>query len=165
MPGKPILEVKHTLAGERKEFPCRALAQRPGQAVILYQLDAPARVGELQLPAGTLTLAYYWEARPYNVYHWVDRQGGTLAYYFNIATGTRISETTIEWRDLGVDLLVVPGQEPRFLDEDDLPEDLNARLWAIIWRAKAELLRHHQRLIEEIEARTAEHLAAVTGSA
>lgn len=151
---REIVEVKHTLAGERREFACRLLARAPGEAVILYELDRPVDVAGLHLPAGTRTMAYYWEDRPYNVYHWLHPEGATLAHYFNIATGTRVSGDEVEWHDLGVDLLVAPGQPARFLDEDELPEDLEARLWGVIWQAKQELLREHPRIVRDIEARS-----------
>lgn len=151
---REIVEVKHTLGGERKEFACQLLEEAPGEAILLYELAQAVSLRGLHLPAGTRTVAYYWEDRPYNLYHWIHPEGTTLAYYFNIATGTRIWGDRVEWHDLGVDLLVAPGQSARFLDEDELPEDLDARLWGVIWRAKAELLKEHPRIIEEIGPRS-----------
>ena len=68
--GRRIVEQKETLAGERKRFSCRLLALAPGEAVILYVLRRAGRVADLALPRGTLSLGYFWEARPYNAYHW-----------------------------------------------------------------------------------------------
>lgn len=153
-----FLEVKHTLAGDRQEFECQLLERSQGHAVLLYRLERAWDVAGLRLPSGTRTVAYYWEDRPYNVYHWLHPEGPTLGYYFNISTATRISRDRVEWRDLGVDLLVQPGAQPRFLDEEELPEDLNVRLWEIIWRAKAELLSQHRPLLGQLEARSRELL-------
>lgn len=155
-----VLEVKRTLSGERQEFVCRLLERREGEAVLLYVLDRAVRVSDLELPQGTRTVAYYWEDRAYNVYHWIHPQGPTLGYYFNVAASTRIGPERVEWRDLGVDLLLVPGGPPRFLDEGELPQDLDARLWAIIWQAKEELRRSHGRLAARLEGRSRALLAA-----
>jgi len=89
----------------------------------------------------TVSLGYFWEERPYNVYHWVDQLRDTVALYFNIADRTRISERTIEWRDLAVDVLVTPDGRCRVLDEDELPADIDAPLRRYIDAARADLCR------------------------
>ncbi len=60
----------------------------------------------------------------YNVYHWLDRAGQTLGYYFNICDETRITAEVIEWRDLTVDVLAIPGGRLDVLDEHELPAEL-----------------------------------------
>ncbi len=70
MAGRRIVEQKETLAGERRRFSCNLLALAPGEAVILYVLRRAGRVDGLALPRGMRSLGYFWEARPYNAYHW-----------------------------------------------------------------------------------------------
>ena len=97
-------------------------------AVVVYRIPRDVRLEDVLLPVGTLSLGYFWQDRPYNVYHWVDQSRETLALYFNIADGTRISEDTIEWRDLTVDVLLTPDGRCRVLDEDELPSALDPEL-------------------------------------
>ena len=78
MTGRPILEIKEALRGGRQEFACTALAVGTDEAVLLYRLRRAGRVADLDLPAGTLSLGYFWTARPYNAYHWLAPGGRTL---------------------------------------------------------------------------------------
>jgi len=96
---------------------------------------------DIALRRGTLSLGYFWEDRPYNAYHWIDESLDSVALYFNISDGTRIGETTIEWRDLAVDILISPDGRCRVLDEDELPGDLDPALRARIEAARDDLCR------------------------
>ena len=164
-----VLEIKTTLDGRRKEFPCRAIAQPPGGMVLLfisdrqYVVGAPAGYGAagdsadaappaLILPSGTVTLGHFWVARPYNVYHWLDPQGRTLAHYFNLARDTRITSARLAWLDLTVDVLVRPGTPPQVLDEHELPANLNPTLQAAIAAARQAVLLEHAGCIATLEA-------------
>ena len=94
---------------------------------------------DILLRKDTLSLGYFWRDRPYNAYHWIDADLNTLALYFNIADGTRISDQAVEWRDLAVDILLTPDGRCRVLDEDELPADTEPELLSYIERARDEL--------------------------
>lgn len=96
---------------------------------------------DVRLRKDTVSLGYFWQGRPYNVYHWIDEQRDTVALYFNIADGTRVSAETIEWRDLAVDVLITPDGRCRVLDEDELPDDIDAALLRYINKVRDELCR------------------------
>ena len=121
-----ILEIKNTLAGERKEFLCELCAREDGHAVVLYRLKREVNLAGVRMPAGTLSFGHYWTDRHYNVYHWLLPDGTTKAYYFNLADRTCIRDDAVEWRDLVVDVMVTPDGAARVLDEDELPADLNS---------------------------------------
>ncbi len=160
MAGRPILEVKETLDGERREFGCTLLAASAGEAILLYVIRREGRVEDLLLPAGTLSLGYFWAGRPYNVYHWLAPDGRTLGFYCNISERTIITPARVSWRDLAVDLLVTPDGRRRVLDEDALPSDLDPALRATITAVRDELLRRHETLLAEVERRSAALLRA-----
>ena len=96
---------------------------------------------DILLRAGTISLGYFWENRPYNVYHWIDEAGNTVALYFNIADSTRIAAATVEWRDLAVDVLISSDGCCRVLDEDELPADIDPALRRYIETARNDLCR------------------------
>ena len=146
-----VLEVKRTLSGHVHTFPCRAVEMTADRAVLLYTLPRPGRVADLALPAGTLTIAYYWVGRPYNVYHWIGPEGDTLAYYVNVSGPVSLTPDTVEWEDLEVDILVTPDGRARVLDEERLPEAAAARLPEIT-RGRAVVLREFPQVIREVEA-------------
>jgi hypothetical protein len=149
-----ILEIKETLAGARQTFPCRVLARRAGEVVVLFVLPADRTVDGLALPAGTVTFGYFWEARPYNVYHWMTPEGATIAFYVNLADRTRIDETTLAFRDLAVDVLLPPAEPPRVLDEDELPPGLDPALRAEIDAARQLVLSNARDLCREVDGRS-----------
>jgi hypothetical protein len=149
----PVTEIKRTLAGNEKRFECRRLAGGADHVVLLWISQAMMNVHGVALPPGTVTFAHYWTDRPYNVYHWMDRAGQTLGYYFNIADDTRIEPGLVSWRDLVVDVLIRPTSgKPEVLDRDELPADLPEDLRAAIEAGVAAIIADSDRVVREIEA-------------
>ena len=146
-----ILEVKRTLTGRVKTFSCSAVEITPRRAVIRYQSASLRRIADVDLPAGTVTFAYYWTDRPYNVYHWMFPDGQTLAYYFNLSGPAHIAGDQVVWEDLEVDVLVTPDHRIQVLDEDRLPDTLGADRRAEIAAAQARVLEDQALVVAEIE--------------
>jgi hypothetical protein len=148
-----ILEIKRTLDGREKRFDCRLLALAPDQrhAAVLWIAPEPMHVHGVDLPAGTVSVGHFWTDRHYNVYHWLDRAGQTLGYYFNICDETRITAGVIEWRDLVVDVLAIPGARLDVLDEDELPADLPPGILTHIAAGKDAILGVPAAVMTEIE--------------
>jgi len=151
---KTITEIKLTLAGARKEFECELLTRDAGEVVVIYQMPRDVQLEDVRLRKGTVSLGYFWQDRPYNAYHWIDEQNDTVALYFNIADGTRISQQTVEWRDLAVDVLLTPDGRCRVLDEDELPSDIDAGLLTYINRTRDELCRQPLSRLDEYDKLT-----------
>ena len=150
-----IIERKTRLDGSVSEYRCERLSLEVDRhAVLRYVMDRDWVIGDtgIVLHPGQITIAHYWSDRPYNVYHWMDTAGKTLGYYFNIADQTRIEPGRLSWRDLVVDVLVLPGAPPRVLDEDELPANLPAELRATIDAGVAAVVGGGDNLIDEIAA-------------
>jgi predicted RNA-binding protein associated with RNAse of E/G family len=109
---------------------------------------------DILLPEGTVSLGYFWQDRSYNVYHWIDQQQDTVALYFNIADNTTITQKTIAWRDLTVDVLITPDGRCRVLDEDELPAEIDSELLAYINRSRDELCRQPLSRVDEYDKLT-----------
>ncbi len=156
-----VVEVKRRSDGSSARFACRLVSRGPRTAVLLYVLREPWTVAGLQLSPRVATFAYYWTSRWYNVYHWVLPAGATVGYYVNLATPARLSADRVEWTDLGADVLVIPGQPPRVLDEEDLdglPQDLLAAARGSL----RSVLDTWPRLLASTERRTRQLLARLT---
>jgi len=154
----PILEIKRTLAGAEKHFECARLHLEGPHVVLLFVATAPMRVHGVALPAGTVTFGHFWRDRAYNVYHWLDPvTGRSLGAYVNLSAETRLLDNRLEWLDLIVDVLVLPGQAPRVLDEDEIPADAPPGLRARIAAARAQVLDGLPRLLDELEQFRARH--------
>jgi hypothetical protein len=150
-----IIEIKRTLAGREKRFECRLLAGDARHAVVLWVSSEAMHVHGVDLPPGTVSLGHFWTDRPYNVYHWLDRAGRTIGFYFNVCDGTRIGDGCIEWRDLVVDVLALPGGRVQVLDEDELPAELPPDVRAGIEAGRAALLADPAAVMAEVEAASA----------
>jgi len=144
-----FLEHKHRPDGRVSTFPCELVARQDDLAVLRFVLPHAYHVGSLELPEGGLTYGFYWRGRPYNLYWWQDVSGKTLGYYFNLGDRLVISETELSWRDLWVDILVVPGQEPVVMDEEEVPFDLAPQLHDYLNRAREEVLHDWPHVITE----------------
>ena len=154
----PILEIKRTPAGAEKHFECARLHLDGPHVVLLFVATTPMRVHGVALPAGTVTFGHFWSDRAYNVYHWLDPVTGlSLGVYVNLSAETRLSGDRLEWLDLIVDVLAVPGQAPRVLDEDEIPADAPPDLRARIAAARAQVLDGLPRLLDELEQFRARH--------
>lgn len=148
-----ILEIKRTLDGREKRFDCRLLARSPdgGHAAVLWVAPEPMHVHGVDLPGGTVSVGHFWTDRHYNVYHWLDPAGETLGYYFNICDQTRIGADVIEWRDLTVDVLALPGGRLDVLDEHELPAELPTETALAIVDGKDAILTDPAALLANIE--------------
>jgi hypothetical protein len=149
-----IIELKRTLDGREKRFACRLIEGDRRQAVVLFISPAAMHVHGIDLPAGTVTFGHFWTERLYNVYHWLDRRGRTIGFYFNLSDQTVIEDARLEWRDLTLDVLATPAGRFEVLDEDELPPDLDAATRARIEEAKRSILADPGRLIAEVESRS-----------
>ena len=148
-----ILELKRTLSGKEKRFPCQVLARDGGHLIVLFVSPDAMNVHGVSLPAGTMTFGHFWEDRPYNVYHWLrPADGATIGVYCNLSDETRVEGDTLSWLDLIVDVLVLPQQPPVVLDEDELPEDAPIALRERIARAQETLFAALPRLLDDLEA-------------
>ena len=148
---RAVEERKRKLDGRVLRYPCEALEINGERAVLLYRTTRPVDLAGVPIPAGTLSYGVYWTDRPFNVYRWVDPPGTVLAYYFNVATETRIGPDAVEWLDLEVDVLVTPDGRVQVLDEDEVPADLAPRYRAVLDEAVARLRRPTD-LLPEVEA-------------
>ena len=161
-----IVEIKRTLAGREKRFACQVLRRDDAHLVVLFVAPEAMHVHGVDLPAGTVTFGHFWANRPYNVYHWlVPATGATIGYYLNVSDGARLGKDVLEWTDLIVDVLLLPGAAPRVLDEDELPPDLDEVTRARIAAATRRLIADVPALAVELEQIRDELWSAVAPAA
>lgn len=155
-----IREIKTSLDGRVQEFDCTVAARTDDHVVIRYQMVTDHDLHGVPLRAGELTFGYFWFDRPYNLYHWVRRDGSTAAWYFNIGSVTSFDGAVVAWRDDAIDILATPDGRVRVLDEDELPEDLDPTTRLAITTARDRVLAELPALIRDADASTARHFTA-----
>lgn len=153
-----VVEIKESLTGEVHRFNCSLVERSAGELVVLYVVPGAVDLDGINIPPKTRSFGYFWESRPYNAYHFVTPQGKTLALYFNISDSTRIDMSVVTWRDLVVDVLVLPDGSVRQLDRELLPDTLPQALANHIHEVAAQLVGNARNLLSEMEQRTATYL-------
>lgn len=151
MNGRTILEVKRSLLGHEQVFSCQAISLTKDSAIISFKSP---QMPLWDLPKDTITLAFFWRDRNYNLYRFISPDGKPIGYRFDVITDVRISDNRIEYLDLLLDLRVDRQGFPLFEDEDQVEECarnglLSADRLAIIHQTRERLLVNHPMIIEE----------------
>lgn len=76
---------------------------------------------------GTLSTEFYWLDRNYNVFRFTEPEGGLKCIYCNVNLLPTFAEGVLNYVDLDIDILLLPGMEPRVLDLDEF--DNNRRIY------------------------------------
>jgi uncharacterized protein len=76
-------------------------------------------MGPFLLEPGDLWIEFYYQHEPFNIMAIYDRQGRIKGWYCNVTEQVETSSEEIRWRDLALDLLVLPDDRQIVLDEDD----------------------------------------------
>jgi predicted RNA-binding protein associated with RNAse of E/G family len=149
-----ITEIKHQLNGEIKTFQCESLSSTADELVIYYQMKQDYNLHGVDLKKGMISLGYFWPDRFYNLYHWVDAEGQSVALYFNVCDSTQLTENKVEWRDLVVDVLMTGSGPARVLDEDELPVEIDTDILQRINTTRDYLCKRKNDLVCEFSDRS-----------
>jgi predicted RNA-binding protein associated with RNAse of E/G family len=159
------IERKRYLCGDEVIFECELVTLEERFGILKYVIHRQWQVDDLALRPGTVTYAFYWVDRPYNLYWWVDQDGRTVGYYFNLADSVELSAHEFVWRDLVIDILILPAsrgetgqRQVQIIDEDGLPDTLSGALRAYIEAGKCQVLQNYATIIEEVSLILDEHL-------
>ncbi|MCX8043803.1 MAG: DUF402 domain-containing protein [Desulfobacterota bacterium] len=115
-----ILERKRHKNKPDEHFPCTLLLAEHGYVVLWYRAPRPGMIRDILLPAGTCTVAHYWENRGYvlwRMFYPCATAAGTL---FHICSDVRLLPHEVSYLDLILDIWVSPAGAVRILDEDEL---------------------------------------------
>jgi len=149
MPGR-ILEVKRHLDGREEVFECERVLVTPNEAVVRFLI--PVDVGSV--PAGTLTLGFFWRWRSYNLYRFLSPQGDVLGHRFDVVSEVRIAPDRVRYLDLLLDVLVAADGTVTIEDEDDVSRAaanglLTPDQGRTIERTRDLLVRSHDNIVRE----------------
>lgn len=159
MPSHKITEHKQRLDGSSVTFPCVLLERNTDDLAVLYRLPNEVNLHGWILPKDSYSFGYFWRDRPYNIYQFLaPRNADTLLWYCNISDSTRWDDCSLVWRDLEVDVLVLPDGSHRIVDQDKLPKNLDSELRCYINRATDKLLAEKRKLIEFTSANSQKYL-------
>lgn len=146
---KSCREKKRFLSGIEVTYNCELVALCTQFGILKYFVEHQQQVGSLMLRSGTVSYGFYCPDRPYILYKWFNKNGDMVGGYFSLADSVMLSAQEFSWRDLVVDILVLPTGQIEVLDEDEIPEFLDDRLRAYIESGKQMVLRNYPAVIEE----------------
>jgi hypothetical protein len=148
--GPTFTEVKHHFDGRTEEWSCQAITVTDDLAAVRFRLPDPVS----DVPAGTLTLGFFWRDRTYNLYRFLSADGEPFGYRFDVVTDVRIEPDRVEYLDLLLDVRVLPDGTVRVEDEEEVEEAARRGLLSpeqdsIIGRTREHLLDQHAHIVDE----------------
>jgi predicted RNA-binding protein associated with RNAse of E/G family len=146
---RSCIEKKQLLSGAESTYKCELVALHNDFGILKYLLDRQQQVGNLVLQPGTVSYGFYWPGKPYVLYKWLNEDGNVMGDYLNVADSVILSVQEFSWRDLIVDVLILPTKQAEILDEDEVPESLDQELKGYIESVKQFLLQNYRGIISE----------------
>jgi protein associated with RNAse G/E len=97
------------------------IARRDGSLIVLdaeFEYDVDHHLlGNIQ--RGTKTIEYYWFDCWYNVFRFLEDDGGTRLYYCNVSMPPTFEDDVLTYIDLDIDILVQPDFSYQVLDLEE----------------------------------------------
>lgn len=151
-----VSEIKRHLDGRIERFECLLLLRRPHVAVLRFDQKVARKADGFAFPAGSRSYGFFWRRRPYLLYRMVDPAGRLIAHRFDAVEDMRLSERTMSYTDLLLDVWVDPLGNARVEDEDEVAACLKRGLLSAeqhrrIEQTRALLLRRHAVIVREAE--------------
>ncbi|MDX6385092.1 MAG: uncharacterized protein QOK48_2665 [Blastocatellia bacterium] len=102
-----------------------SLSRHEGGLIVLdAQFEADVQHELLgEIGRGTRTIEYYWLDRWYNVFRFLKPNQETRLFYCNVNTPPVMSEGTLTYIDLDIDVLVQPDLSYQILDLEEFEEN------------------------------------------
>jgi hypothetical protein len=136
-------------------FLCTVVRRDAGYLVISFHSDKEYRINDIIIPRGSTTMAHHWTDRGYVLWRMFASDGSLIGTLFHICKDVLISDQSVSYLDLIVDIWVTTEGDTRVLDEDELEECEQKGLltdqekqW--IEKQKMLILDTHVRIIEEL---------------
>jgi hypothetical protein len=123
-----ITEIKRHINKPTERYECQLLADGPGRAVLRYVSDrafASERLG-VTFPPGCVTVAYYWEDRPYVFWGIFSPGAELLGYLVHICREVEIGADAVSYLDMLLDIWFYPDGRHIIMDEDEVEECLES---------------------------------------
>ena len=127
---RKFTEIKHHLNKPTERYECDLLALEPSHAVLRYVSDrtfASKHLG-ITFPPGCITIALYWETRPYVFWAIYFPDKKLLGYLVHICKDVVISGTSLTYLDMLLDIWFFPDGKYIILDADEVEECFRAGL-------------------------------------
>jgi predicted RNA-binding protein associated with RNAse of E/G family len=125
---RKFTEIKRHVNKPTESYECELLIHEPGHAVLRYVSDRTFSSNKwgVTFPPGCITIAFYWEARPYVFWAIFSPDKELLGYLVHICTEMAISSDSLSYLDMLLDIWFSPHGNHIVLDEDEVEECLRS---------------------------------------
>ncbi|MBI4832259.1 MAG: DUF402 domain-containing protein [Candidatus Lindowbacteria bacterium] len=123
---RKVTEQKRHLNKPTEYYECELLRHESGHAALRYVSDrtfASTRLG-VTFPPGCVTIALYWEDRPYVFWGIFSPAGETLGYLVHICKQVNVAEASVSYLDMLLDVWFFPDGRHIILDADEVEQCL-----------------------------------------
>lgn len=121
-------EIKRHLNKPEERYECELLRSELGHVVLEYVSTRAFESSELGIsfPPGCVTIALYWESRPYVFWAIYSPAGKLLGFLVHICRELHISSHSLSYLDMLLDIWFFPDGRSELLDEDEVEECLRS---------------------------------------
>jgi len=135
---------------------CEEIHREEGYLVVSYAVSKAGKILDIEIPAGSLTIAHYRENRHHVLWEMYGPARELIGYLYHICLPPEIGAGHVEYLDLLVDVWFSPDGTMRVLDEDEFEQargegNVNEEQAAIV-RCELDYLRSsgHATVLQEL---------------
>ncbi|MCP4715225.1 MAG: DUF402 domain-containing protein, partial [Deltaproteobacteria bacterium] len=103
-----IKEIKNHKNKATQRFSCELLLREACHVVLQYRAEEAGRVGDIAIAPGSTTIAHYWQDKHYVLWRMFDNRGCLIGTLFHICTDVVITDTSVSYLDLLLDIWITP---------------------------------------------------------
>lgn len=123
-----IEEIKVNKNKETQRFLCEVLQREKGRLILRFRSQEEGRIRDIAVRKGSTTIGYYWADKGYILWRIFDPEGSLTGTLFHICKDVTMTEHTVSYLDLILDIWVSPEGDLRIFDEDELEDAKKADL-------------------------------------
>jgi predicted RNA-binding protein associated with RNAse of E/G family len=125
---RKFTEIKHHVNKPTEYYKCELVRSEPGHVVLRYVSDRAFSSNKwgVTFPPGCITIAFYWEVRPYVFWTIFSPDKELLGYLVHICRDMAISDDSLTYLDMLLDLWFSPNGKYTILDENEVEECLQS---------------------------------------
>lgn len=154
----PFLERKRKADGTVHDYATELIHRDKTVVIVKFAMTrggGPPRL-PVTVPAGSISYGYFWPRRPYNVYRWLTAGGELIAHRFDAVSDVRVTDTSVDYRDLVLDWWAFPDGSIIEEDRDELDEAVASGAVIAVDEQLAnaaayQVLSRYRHIIDEVE--------------
>lgn len=126
----------------RRSWACRLIERKDNELTLIGAFDNDVDHANLgRILAGTISCEYFWLDRWYNVFRFHEPGGEFRLFYCNICLPPLITDESLSYVDLDIDVVVGPDGKAAILDTEDFernsvcfgyPENVKRRVFETV---------------------------------